>query len=50
MVMMAIGRIFFGYHYPSDAIVGMLLGIATGLAVYFIAGHLIAPSLFTGVG
>ena len=50
MVMMGIGRIFFGYHYPSDAISGTILGIATALGVYFIAGFFMVSRLFTGSG
>ncbi len=29
----ALGRVFLGIHYPSDVLVGALIGIATSLAV-----------------
>ncbi|MCX5853928.1 MAG: phosphatase PAP2 family protein [Deltaproteobacteria bacterium] len=34
-VLVAIGRIGAGLHYPSDTVAGALLGIASGIAAHW---------------
>jgi undecaprenyl-diphosphatase len=42
----AAGRVVLGYHFVSDVVVGILLGLVCGLAAYYI-GHAAFPALFT---
>ena len=39
-ISVALGRIGTGLHYPSDVIAGALLGMASGIIVYFVAQRL----------